>query len=714
MTGVKITEFPNATLPLTGTEIFPVVQAGVTKQTTVNQATSGAARILANIAALQALNLATTSLPTQVQLTSNYVAGDGGGVFRYDSTDTTSADNGGTVIVDALNRRWKRAFDSSLYEAAWFGVIADDATDNTNALNRAIVAAANSILMLPKGTFRSGVLTLLTPIHIMGALTGASIWKRQANSNNFALTSTGVDGICLSNVTFNANLSQNAASGAHTAISFASCLNMKLTDVRFVDWRGTFSGLSVGAGVSISGGTGGVFTRVYTQNCYDGMVLFQHNYFWTYGCRHTTNVRSGMLIDDCDDWVDNDTFAVLCGNDVALDAACAGVLVQNSDRWVANSPYCSDSPYGYGYQIQINCDDWAVNSPRVLNNAWDGVGVTGGVSDVIRRGRVVNGYGANNRASNLAVNDASTNLTVIGFVDNGGSLQGINVFRSTAHLVGCYGAVTIWDAGVINALAIGAAGAGYTNGTYIGVPLVGPTWYTDGLGRSALTANITVAGGIVTVATINYAGNLALPPTSLTGLTAPSLPGGAGATFTITLVGANSNTCQGTTITDGHNGGTLRIQAGAITSLSIKDCDFTSIIGATSAIVPEFKTAGVRVLFRLLGANMNTTADQVLTKVGTFNSWTLVVGGGIKLVNPSVNMTTAVGGFYTGAGKTGDILVPASQTYSTASTPGTSSQQITASALGGGVRTETPIFSLTTPQGAAATADIYIFGVPLS
>ena len=154
MAGVKITEFPNATLPLTGTEIFPIVQSGVTKQTTVNQATSGAARILANIAALQALNLATTSLPTQVQLTSNYVAGDGGGVFRYDSTDTTSADNGGTIIVDALNRRWKRQWDETICDARWFGNLATSfATAVQTALDLQPDGARRITVQLPPGTF---------------------------------------------------------------------------------------------------------------------------------------------------------------------------------------------------------------------------------------------------------------------------------------------------------------------------------------------------------------------------------------------------------------------------------------------------------------------------------------------------------------------------------------------------------------------------------
>ena len=139
MANVKISQLPVATTPLTGAELLPVVQSGITRQTTVNALNDvnvQSAKILLNIAALQALSTATSALPTQVQLTSNYVAGDGGGVFRYDSTDTTSADNGGTVIVDSTGRRWKRQFTGEVY-GSWFGVRSDGTTDDRAALQAA-------------------------------------------------------------------------------------------------------------------------------------------------------------------------------------------------------------------------------------------------------------------------------------------------------------------------------------------------------------------------------------------------------------------------------------------------------------------------------------------------------------------------------------------------------------------------------------------------
>src|SRR5512138_1198865 len=75
-----------------------------------SQAASSAASVvpeIANYAAVRAYSGPVTTF---------YVRGvstpfDGGaGVFRVDSTDTTSADNGGTILVDASGRRWKREF----------------------------------------------------------------------------------------------------------------------------------------------------------------------------------------------------------------------------------------------------------------------------------------------------------------------------------------------------------------------------------------------------------------------------------------------------------------------------------------------------------------------------------------------------------------------------------------------------------------------------
>ncbi|KGA60180.1 putative tail fiber protein [Proteus vulgaris] len=51
---------------------------------------------------------------------------DGGeGVFFCDTQDNYSIDNDGTILIDSLNRRWKRAYTNELH-SAWFGIIGNN------------------------------------------------------------------------------------------------------------------------------------------------------------------------------------------------------------------------------------------------------------------------------------------------------------------------------------------------------------------------------------------------------------------------------------------------------------------------------------------------------------------------------------------------------------------------------------------------------------
>ena len=63
------------------------------------------------------------------------------GTFQLDAADATTADNGGTVIVDGAGRRWKRQFSGPAY-GEWFGIVGDSVADDTDALERAIEYSA--------------------------------------------------------------------------------------------------------------------------------------------------------------------------------------------------------------------------------------------------------------------------------------------------------------------------------------------------------------------------------------------------------------------------------------------------------------------------------------------------------------------------------------------------------------------------------------------
>jgi hypothetical protein len=62
------------------------------------------------------------------------IAGD----FTRDDSDVTSADNGGTVIVDALNRRWKRQLNGRVVDVRWFGADPTFTDDSTTALQKVL------------------------------------------------------------------------------------------------------------------------------------------------------------------------------------------------------------------------------------------------------------------------------------------------------------------------------------------------------------------------------------------------------------------------------------------------------------------------------------------------------------------------------------------------------------------------------------------------
>lgn len=112
---------------------------------------------------------------------------------------------------------------------------------------------------------------------------------------------------------------------------------------------------------------------------------------------------------------------------------------------------------------------------------------------------------------------------------------------------------------------------------------------------------------------------------------------------------------------------------------------------------------------KLIGADMDVTTDQPIKISG--DSSLIYIIRRIIVVNPSISLTTAAGGFYTAASKGGTTVVAASQAY-TALTGSTKWVDLTlASGVTGDTLTAgTLYFSLTTAQGAAATADIYIFG----
>ncbi len=118
----------------------------------------------------------------------------------------------------------------------------------------------------------------------------------------------------------------------------------------------------------------------------------------------------------------------------------------------------------------------------------------------------------------------------------------------------------------------------------------------------------------------------------------------------------------------------------------------------------------------LMGANMNSTGDQAIQIACPTTNYMIAA---IVVTTASISLTTAAGGIYTAAAKGGSTLVGAGQAYSTLTAAATnaagSALSLTLDTLAttGKLDLSTIYFSLTTGQGAAATANIRVYIRPL-
>ena len=111
--------------------------------------------VVDNITALRALD------KTKIKYASTkgyYTPGDGGaGEYWYDSSDTTSTDNGGTIIKASDNGRWKLVVVGGKINVKLFGAKGANVStdDDTTFINNAIIYAQNNgyAVYIPQGTY---------------------------------------------------------------------------------------------------------------------------------------------------------------------------------------------------------------------------------------------------------------------------------------------------------------------------------------------------------------------------------------------------------------------------------------------------------------------------------------------------------------------------------------------------------------------------------
>lgn len=215
-----------------------------------------------NVAALRALSGATDSV---LYLEGYYALADGGeGMFVYNSGDTTSLDNGGTIIVDAANRRWYRDYTGDV-SVRWFGAKADGVSDDHTAIQTALNTTPG--VYVPSGNYliKSTLNIGKGGQNLYGdASTDTTILVYQSNTNIPAITCTdNISNFFLSHLTIDR---QGTAVSGGDGIQFLNPVN------------------------------NATITDVVCQNHYNGFTLGIINGGNTVDCAATNNVNHGFNI----------------------------------------------------------------------------------------------------------------------------------------------------------------------------------------------------------------------------------------------------------------------------------------------------------------------------------------------------------------------------------------------------------------------------------
>lgn len=116
-----------------------------------------------------------------------------------------------------------------------------------------------------------------------------------------------------------------------------------------------------------------------------------------------------------------------------------------------------------------------------------------------------------------------------------------------------------------------------------------------------------------------------------------------------------------------------------------------------------------QVLFVLRGADLTLTTDQVFKKL--FGGTNYLVTNMFAVQKTGSFGVACLGGIYSGATKTGDAILAATQSWATLTGVSTAAVAALANILQIKVSTATPFLSLTTGNTGSLTADIFIIGV---
>lgn len=323
------------------------------------------------------------------------VADGGEGSFAYDSTDATTADNGGTVIVDAGGGRWKRERGRTMVLPQWFGAYGDGVHIDT-----APIRSASSFAQGSKASvyFPAGTYLLDATVNITAAVT----WQAAPGGVFFTWTSQTLQAVIV-------NTTQPCA---FTGLNFTGV--------------GTGGGASAGAAITVTAPGAGVgalnFQSIFRDcqfiNQYLGIDFVNAAYWVHDSCVHNQYVFAGLRV-QCLNQVDAGDSCISNSLFDGLNAASDGIIYTSSGGLkIANSKFVTGN----------------VGIAVSLANAASGTG------DLIMIGGSIEGFATAIQFSRAAGSETFSHITLtgiqIGLCGSGISVATPAVFANLS-ITGC-------------------------------------------------------------------------------------------------------------------------------------------------------------------------------------------------------------------------------------------------------------------------------------
>jgi hypothetical protein len=201
--------------------------------TTVNKVARGDdARFVAGpykVASYAALRATPPTTPAVALVLGRAAANDGGqGLFVLDAADSSTADNGGTVLVDGAGGRWKRAYDGPAH-LLWWDADPTGAADSRPAFTAAL--AANPWVSLPpRKTFKlASRLTLPSLTRLHGNF--SKVVSAAGLADHLLVIADNASDIFVEKLEIDGNKANVPAGNSGLTTGATSCSNVRLEDI---------------------------------------------------------------------------------------------------------------------------------------------------------------------------------------------------------------------------------------------------------------------------------------------------------------------------------------------------------------------------------------------------------------------------------------------------------------------------------------------------